>query len=240
MVAKFDLPVWIREGKEVNKLADAFANFWDKTEDWIKTPLAQLDASTCHTYVLKLMAYQNDIDRFANEPDDLFRKRVKYAVKNAMNAGSKTGFKEILARFDVPLYGQIERDNDSDWDVITLWLADSSLTQNPDLAHYIIRQYGRTCRRYEFLMVDGLEGVEVGGHNTSLDRSVNPLTPRPDWIFEDEADAFSVAMRSSQISRSEDKLNPPEEVVLIDVLEETQVGISQYLVERSEDRIHSV
>jgi len=73
MVDKFELPMWIREGKEINKLADAFATFWDKTEGWIKTPLNQLDAETCHVYVLKLLAYQNDIDRFADEPDYLFR-----------------------------------------------------------------------------------------------------------------------------------------------------------------------
>jgi len=161
-------------------------------------------------------------------------------VKNAIDAGSKGGFKEVLARFDVPLYGQIERDSESDWDVITLWLADSSLTQNPELAHHIIRQYGRTCRRYEFLMVDGLEGVGVEGKNACLDRAVISLNQRPDWVFKDGAEAFSISIRSSQISRSVDMLQAPEGVALVDELEYVQVGMNQYLVERSEDRIQVI
>ena len=206
MVAKFELPVWIREGKEINKLADAVSTFWDKTEDWIKTPLNQLDAETCHVYVLKLLAYQNDIDRFADEPDELFRKRVKHGVKNAIDAGSKGGFKEVLARFDVPLYGQIERASDTDWDVITLWLADSSLTQNPELAHHIIRQYGRTCRRYEFLMLDRLDDVSIEGLSFGLDKSIEQLNLAADYVFMDTAGAAQVSLGQHFIERSEDRI----------------------------------
>ena len=206
MVAKFELPIWIREGKEINKLADAFSTFWDKTEDWIKTPLNQLDAETCHVYVLKLLAYQNDIDRFADEPDELFRKRVKHGVKNAIDAGSKGGFKEVLARFDVPLYGQIERASDTDWDVITLWLADSSLTQNPELAHHIIRQYGRTCRRYEFLMLDRLDDVSIEGLSFGLDKSIEQLNLAADYVFMDKAGAAQVSLAQHFIERSEDRI----------------------------------
>lgn len=206
MVAKFELPIWIREGKEINKLADAFSTFWDKTEDWIKTPLNQLDAETCHVYVLKLLAYQNDIDRFADEPDELFRKRVKHGVKNAIDAGSKGGFKEVLARFDVPLYGQIERASDTDWDVITLWLADSSLTQNPELAHHIIRQYGRTCRRYEFLMLDRLDDVSIEGLSFGLDKSIEQLNLAADYVFMDTAGAAQVSLAQHFIERSEDRI----------------------------------
>ncbi|EAQ66460.1 hypothetical protein MED121_07245 [Marinomonas sp. MED121] len=206
MVAKFELPVWIREGKEVTKLADAFGSFWDKTEAWIKTPLNQLDAETCHVYVLKLLAYQNDIDRFANEPDELFRKRVKHGVKNAIDAGSKGGFKEVLARFDVPLYGQIERASETDWDVITLWLADSSMTQNPELAHHIIRQYGRTCRRYEFLMLDRLDDVSIEGLSFGLDKSIEQLNLAADYVFMDKAGAAQVSLAQHFIERSEDRI----------------------------------
>lgn len=207
MVAKFELPVWIREGKEINKLADAFGTFWDKTEDWIKIPLNQLNAETCHVYVLKLLAYQNDIDRFADEPDELFRKRVKHGVKNAIDAGSKTGFKEVLARFDVPLYGQIERDSETDWDVITLWLADSSLTQNPELAHHIIRQYGRTCRRYEFLMVDAIEPMTIEGHSFGIDRGVEQINRVSDYVFADATGAAQVNLAQHFVERSEDRIN---------------------------------
>ncbi|MEL0621793.1 hypothetical protein V6238_01690 [Marinomonas arenicola] len=208
MVDRFSLPVWIREGAEVKKLASAFGEYWDKVEGWVKTPLNQLDAENCHVYVLKLMAYQRDIDRFANEPDDIFRKRVKFAVKNAIDAGSQEGFKSIFERFDVPLYGQIEREDGVDWDVITLWLADSTITQNPELGQYIIRQYGRTCRRYAFLIVDGLEGLEVGARATTLDKQLNVLEQRPDWVFEDETDSLQSFAATNVLERHTNRVEP--------------------------------
>lgn len=232
----FELPVWIRKGSEVNKLADAFGGFWDKAETWIKTPLNQRDAETCHVYVLQLLAYQSDIDRFANEPDDLFRKRVKFAVKNARDAGSKNGFKSILERFDIPLYGQIERDPEKEWDVITLWLADSTLTQNPELGQYIIKHYGRTCRRYEFLVVDGLETVTVAGQAASVERSVHEVLKQPDFIFEDETNSFKASMKSAQVERSVHQTKT-QEYVFSDQVNTAYLGFSSSSIERSQDMI---
>ena len=211
MAKRFELPVWIREGSEVNKLSNAFGNFWDKAESWIKTPLNQRDAETCHVYVLQLLAYQNDIDRFADEPDDLFRKRVKFAVKNARDAGSKDGFKHILERFDVPLYGQIERDPEKEWDVITLWLADSTLTQNPELGQYIIRHYGRTCRRYEFLVVDGAETLNIRMASAHIERSVHEVNALDDYVFDDKTEASFLGISSSSVERSLDILKSIED-----------------------------
>jgi len=238
MAKRFELPVWIREGSEVNKLSNAFGEFWDKAESWIKTPLNQRDAETCHVYVLQLLAYQNDIDRFADEPDDLFRKRVKFAVKNARDAGSKDGFKHILERFDVPLYGQIERDPDKDWDVITLWLADSTLTQNPELGQYIIRHYGRTCRRYEFLVVDGLENTTLSGQTASVERSVNEVLKQPDFVFKDETCSFKAAMKSAQVERSVHQVNT-QNYVFNDRVNTAYLSFIAGSVERSQDTIKS-
>lgn len=238
MAKRFELPVWIREGSEVNKLSNAFGSFWDKAESWIKTPLNQRDAETCHVYVLQLLAYQNDIDRFADEPDDLFRKRVKFAVKNARDAGSKDGFKHILERFDVPLYGQIERDPNKEWDVITLWLADSALTQNPELGQYIIRHYGRTCRRYEFLVVDGLEATKLSGQTASVERSVHEVLKQPDFIFEDDTYAFKAAMKSAQVERSVHQVNT-QDYVFNDRVNTAYLSFMAGSVERSQDTIKS-
>jgi len=238
MAKRFELPVWIREGSEVNKLSNAFGNFWDKAESWVKTPLNQRDAETCHVYVLQLLAYQNDIDRFADEPEDLFRKRVKFAVKNARDAGSKDGFKHILERFDVPLYGQIERDPDKDWDVITLWLADSTLTQNPELGQYIIRHYGRTCRRYEFLVVDGLEDTTLSGQTACVERSVHEVLKQPDFVFEDETYSFKAAMKSAQVERSVHQVNT-QNYVFNDRVNTAYLSFIAGSVERSQDTIKS-
>ncbi|KPX02447.1 hypothetical protein ALO75_200006 [Pseudomonas syringae pv. coryli] len=40
-----------------------------------------------------------------------------------------------------------------DWDVVLLTLSDSQLSENPDLLRVLIRQYGRTCRRYDFVTI---------------------------------------------------------------------------------------
>uniref|UniRef100_A6VSS7 Phage tail protein n=1 Tax=Marinomonas sp. (strain MWYL1) TaxID=400668 RepID=A6VSS7_MARMS len=201
MTARFNLPVWLKNGPEVTKLADAFGEYWDKVEGWIKTPLSQLDAETCHITVLKLMAYQRDVNRFAGEPDDLFRKRVAFAVQNAQSAGSPKGFKEIFERFDLPLLGQIERDPEKDWDVITLWLGDSTITKNPELGQYLVRQYGRTCRRYHFLLVDFMPDLHVQGNAASVDRQANNAIKVPDWVFKDMTDTTHFTASSGSVER---------------------------------------
>ena len=45
----------------------------------------------------------------------------------------------------------VERQPDRDWDVIELRLSESQLSKNPELLRVIAQQYGRTCRRYEFV-----------------------------------------------------------------------------------------
>lgn len=42
---------------------------------------------------------------------------------------------------------------DRDWDVVLLRLSDSQLSQNPELMRVLIQQYGRTCRRYDFVTI---------------------------------------------------------------------------------------
>jgi len=39
---------------------------------------------------------------------------------------------------------------DIDWDVISLKIQDGDLTHVPKLLDTVIRQYGRTCRRYQY------------------------------------------------------------------------------------------
>jgi len=236
MTDRFDLPIWLR-GEEVKKLASAFAGFWDKTEGWIKTPLNQTDAETCHPKILKMLAYQRDIDLLPNEPEPLFRKRVKFAVKNAIDAGSKAGFKAIFERFDVPLYGQIERENGANWDVITLWIADSAITQNPELGQYIVRQYGRTCRRYEFLLVDGLDGFSVKVHSNMLDKQLNTLEKRPDWIFADKTDSCQIFAATNVLERHTNTVKTLPPYVLHDEVDGMEMTFFGSSVNRYADRL---
>ena len=159
---RYDLPTWLR-GVEVTRLKNAFDGFWGSCADWIKTPLQQLDAETCHPVVLQFLAYQQDVERFPTEPDEMFRLRVKHAGENTQDAGSPVRFADIFSRFGAVVAGQIERDPLKDYDVITLVMADGVITKEPELGQFIIRQYGRTCRRYEFLLINYTTPGCIGG-----------------------------------------------------------------------------
>ena len=149
---KLKLPFWL-EGVELSKLRDAAQAWWTRVETWMNWPLLQLDAETCHLTVLDLLAWQRDIQRFQGEPESLYRKRVKYAFINAVDAGSTAGALRIFERLGVG-YVEIEERFDSvNWDVIRIYLTDSQLNANPVLLRVLMQQYGRTCRRYEFATI---------------------------------------------------------------------------------------
>ena len=103
--------------------------------------------------MLDLLAWQRDISRFKDEPESLYRLRVKFAFINAVDAGSTAGLKRILQRLGVGYVEIDERLPDRDWDVVLLRLSDSQLSQNPELMRVLIQQYGRTCRRYDFVTI---------------------------------------------------------------------------------------
>lgn len=149
---KLKLPFWL-EGVELSKLRDAAQAWWAKVESWMNWPLLQLDAETCHLTVLDLLAWQRDIQRFQGEPESLYRKRVKYAFINAVDAGSTAGTVRIFERLGVGYVEIEERFDSENWDVIRLYLTDGQLSANPVLLRVLMQQYGRTCRRYEFATI---------------------------------------------------------------------------------------
>ncbi|MDR2308858.1 MAG: phage tail protein [Paucimonas sp.] len=146
------LPFWLA-GPELTKLKDAAQTWWGKVAEWMRWPLLQMDAEKCHLTILDLLAWQRDITRFKDEPESLYRLRVKYAFINARDAGSVAGTKRILRRLGVGYVEIDERLPDRDWDVILLRLTDSQLSENPELLRVLIQQYGRTCRRYDFVTI---------------------------------------------------------------------------------------
>lgn len=146
---KLGLPFWL-DGPELAKLKAAAQAWWTKVDGWLRWPLLQMDADTCHLTILDLLAWQRDITRFNGEPEALYRLRVKYAFINAVDAGSTAGMKRILQRLGVGYVEIEERHPDRDWDVVLLQLTDGQLAQNPQLLRVLIQQYGRTCRRYDF------------------------------------------------------------------------------------------
>ncbi|NNA16800.1 phage tail protein [Pseudomonas lundensis] len=147
---KLELPFWL-DGAEITKLKASAQAWWETVENWMRWPLLQMDAETCHLAVLDLLAWQRDITRFRGESESLYRLRVKYAFINAVDAGSVIGFQRILQRLGVGYVRISERMPDRDWDIVQLHLSDQQLADNPALLDMIIYQYGRTCRRYEFV-----------------------------------------------------------------------------------------
>lgn len=149
---RLNLKFWLA-GTELTKFKDAAQGWWEKVEGWLRWPLLQMDADNCHLTVLDLLAWQRDITRFKGEPEALYRLRVKYAFINAVDAGSTAGMKRILQRLGVGYVEIEERMPDRDWDVVLLRFSDTQLSQNPELLRVLIQQYGRTCRRYDFVTI---------------------------------------------------------------------------------------
>lgn len=151
-LAGMALPSWMNKG-EPGKLLKVMRRFWAEVFGWISWPLAQLDPLTCSVAILNLIAYDRDITRFDGEPLKLFRKRVAYAFVNAADAGSVEGFVSIFARLEIGYVELLERQPGIDWDVILVRVSDSQIADNTQLMIQIIRQYGRTCRRYQFEVI---------------------------------------------------------------------------------------
>lgn len=143
------LPTWMKKG-EPAKLLKAARRFWVAVYGWITWPVNQFDPLTCSEPLLRLMAWDRDITRFNGEPLTLFRKRVAYAFINAKDAGSVEGFIAIFDRLGIGYVEILERQDEIDWDVIIVRLTDSQIARNTQLLMQIIRQYGRTCRRYQY------------------------------------------------------------------------------------------
>lgn len=196
---KFELPTWLRSN-EITRLKNAADAYWENASEWLMLPLRQLDAETCHPVVVQLLAYQRDVDRFFNEPDTLFRKRVKWGIRNAQDAGFGQGFTRIFERFGIVLAGQIERDPDKPWDVITLVLGRGSgiLTGEPALGQFIVRQYGRTCRRYEFLIEDLVAPDYIYLLTQNNDTQNHTLNGPPQARIGDIAPANHITLITSQ------------------------------------------
>lgn len=150
------LPSWMDRG-EPAKLLRACVTFWVRVNEWIRWPLQQFDALTCAEPLLNLLAWERDIARFNGEPLSLFRRRVSFAFLNARDAGEVAGFIAIFERLGIGYVELLERQPDIDWDVIIIRVTDGQIAGNGELLLQIIRQYGRTCRRYQFEIITSLD-----------------------------------------------------------------------------------
>lgn len=154
-LAGLKLPSWMDKGDPA-RLLRACVKFWSQVYEWITWPLRQFDPLTCAESLLNLIAWERDIERFNGEPLRLFRARVNYAFINAQQAGEIAGFIAIFERLGIGYVELLERQEGQDWDVITVRVTDSQISDNSDLLLEIIRKYGRTCRRYQFEVITAM------------------------------------------------------------------------------------
>ena len=150
---EFPLPTWMNRGEPLT-LAHSSRRYFEKVYEWLTWPLAQIDVDTCAESLLNLLAYQRNITRFRGEPVSLFRLRVKHAFINAQESGERLGFERIFRRLGVGDVRTLERQLQQDWDVILLRINDTQLSENNALMMQLVRQYGRTCRRYFFQVIN--------------------------------------------------------------------------------------
>lgn len=156
---KLALPWWMDgvtlpstpEPQEPAMLSNGMQSFWQRVRGWFVWPLAQKDPFTCSLEMLNLLAWERSINRFKNESEQLYRKRVAYAFVNAKDAGSTAGFINIMQRLGLPVSSIKERQLGQDWDRISIEINDTEAATDQALLAALIQSYGRTCRRYDHL-----------------------------------------------------------------------------------------
>ena len=146
------LPFWM-QGKNLTALKKASEKFFLSTAYYLSFSLRNINALVADIKLVDLLAYERAIVRFKSESEDLYRKRVHFAFANAKDSGSKIGFERIFKRLGLGTILIFERVKFRPWDVIVLQIESQELAQNTELLQYIINQFGRTCRRYEWHLV---------------------------------------------------------------------------------------
>ena len=144
-----ELPWWIR-GPGLTAIHNAAQQFWAGLYALIPGIKAQAYPDTCDADLLPLIAWQRGVERFPAEPEAQYRLRIKHAFANAMDAGSTAGFSRIFARLALGAVEQEEGHPDRDADVIVMKVTGQAACAHPDMLPWLIRTYGRTCRRYEW------------------------------------------------------------------------------------------
>jgi Phage tail protein (Tail_P2_I). len=140
---------WMGRG-ELTKFAKGLRAYWGHVEAALKMPLQQHDPLTAPMPLVRLLAWQRDISPLEREPEEIFRIRVAYAYEFARHGGEVDGFHNMFEKLGIDWIAIHERQDPVQWDVVTIETADGDLAQKSWLMNAMIRQYGRTCRRYRF------------------------------------------------------------------------------------------
>lgn len=140
---------WMGQG-ELARLARALWHYWQAVGEALRLPLQQHDPLSAPLGIVRLMAWERDITPLEREDEQIFRVRVAYAYAFSRDGGETGGFHRMFDALGIDWVEIREREDPEQWDVVTIETADSALAQKNWLMNAMIRQYGRTCRRYRF------------------------------------------------------------------------------------------
>jgi len=157
---KIELKFW-QSGARLSAFAAIMAEEWSRLLDALENLVIMGDPERCPGPVLRLLAYQRGVDRLPGEDMELFRRRVKYASANALDAGSVGGFERIWERLGLGRVIQRERVDSAEWDVVEVEIEAGRFAPYRGLFEELVRLYGRTCRRYVLVSRAETVGVDL-------------------------------------------------------------------------------
>lgn len=141
------LPIWLTE-KNATALAKVAQSYWQEIESYLFWWLEQQHSENAQTAILDLLAWERGINRLPDEALALYGLRVKHAFANATDAGSNVGMEQIFKRLGFGFIQVNERVPGFDWDMVEIAMLEDEFSGKEQLVNEVIKQYGRTCRRY--------------------------------------------------------------------------------------------
>ena len=154
---KIQLPTWLNGVNSVG-LTNAANAYWQQVESYLIWWLEQIHIETDALPILDLLAWERGIERLPGESIELYSKRVKHGIANSKDAGSTVGMERIFKRLGFGFVQFNERITGLDWDMIEISMIESEFSGKQDLVNSIIKQYGRTCRRYFLSAISAIDG----------------------------------------------------------------------------------
>jgi hypothetical protein len=193
------MPYWLaKPASELDKLRQGAVIFWQRFADMLAWPAKQLDPMTAELELVHLLAWERDIEQLPKETEQTYRTRVKFALKFAKGAGSTSGWHFMFEKLGTPWISIDERTDPTNWDVVSLQLLDSDLADETGLINNLVRQYGRTTRRYEYATIASMPLVAPPSDFaldslTGFARLTNNMAPKLGLAVMDNNSTFDVA-----------------------------------------------
>jgi len=161
-IKNVQLPTWL-QGKNAAALAKAASVYWQQVESYLLWWIEQLDENQSALPILDLLAWERGINRLNGESVELYSLRIKHAVANSEDAGFGIGMERIFKRLGFGYIEINERVAGFDWDMVEIAMVEDEFSEKQDLVKELIRQYGRTCRRYFLSALISVEAYTAAG-----------------------------------------------------------------------------